>query len=293
MPHKRIGLVGVGLVGSALMERFVFHGWEVIGFDIVAERLGPLSALTARAAPNADQVFDVADIVVISLPTSEIVAGVLDAVAPHLAGKTVVDTTTGDPEQMAGIAHRLAACGARYLDATIAGSSVQIRDGEAVVLVGGPAETVADCETLLRSFAAEVYHVGDWGAGARMKLVVNLVLGLNRAALAEGLAFARAVGFDPQTALDILRTGPAFSRVMDVKGEKMLTGDFTPHARLSQHHKDVRLILDMGRRLAARLPLSTVHEQLLEELEQQGCGDLDNSAILKAFQPETDVRGEG
>jgi 3-hydroxyisobutyrate dehydrogenase-like beta-hydroxyacid dehydrogenase len=116
-----------------------------------------------------------------------------------------------------------------------------------------------------------------------MKLVVNLVLGLNRAVLAEGLSFARACGLDGKAALNVLRAGAAYSRVMDTKGEKMLAGEFVPEARLSQHHKDVYLILDAARKSGIELPLSRVHERLLSEAEGIGCGDLDNSAIIRAY----------
>lgn len=115
-----------------------------------------------------------------------------------------------------------------------------------------------------------------------MKLVVNLVLGLNRAVLAEGLSFARSLGFDPAMALDVLRQSPAASTVMQTKGDKMVAGDFTPQARLRQHLKDVRLILAAAG--AAKTPLSEVHAQLLQELVDRGCGDEDNSAVIRAFE---------
>ena len=115
-------------------------------------------------------------------------------------------------------------------------------------------------------------------------IAVNLVLGLNRAVLAEGLAFAKSIGVESRQALEVLKAGPAFSRVMETKGEKMLTGDFSPQARLVQHHKDVKLILDEASRANLELPLSILHEVLLARLVAAGDGDLDNSAILKAFE---------
>jgi 3-hydroxyisobutyrate dehydrogenase-like beta-hydroxyacid dehydrogenase len=151
-------------------------------------------------------------------------------------------------------------------------------------MAGGEAEAFAECRPLFDSFAREVFHVGPCGAGATMKLIVNLVLGLNRAALAEGLAFARSLGVDLAETLKVLRAGPAWSRAMDVKGQKMIAGDFEPQARLSQHLKDVRLILAAGRASGAKLPLSELHRQLLESVEQQGLGGADNSAIIKAFE---------
>jgi 3-hydroxyisobutyrate dehydrogenase-like beta-hydroxyacid dehydrogenase len=121
-----------------------------------------------------------------------------------------------------------------------------------------------------------------------MKLVVNLVLGLNRAVLAEGLAFARASAFDPALALEVLKSGVAYSRVMDAKGRKMIEGDFAPEARLSQHHKDVRLILEAAVRTGAMLPLTQLHDFLLGQIEDRGLGNLDNSAIIRAYDPPTE-----
>ena len=126
-----------------------------------------------------------------------------------------------------------------------------------VVTAGGAGGGVPrSAKPLFRLFARRWFHVGPWGSGARTKLVVNLVLGLNRAVLAEGLAFARRCGLDPAAVLEMLQSGAAYSRVMDAKGRKMIDGDFTPEAKLAQHLKDVRLILAEGDRTGAALPLS-------------------------------------
>jgi 3-hydroxyisobutyrate dehydrogenase-like beta-hydroxyacid dehydrogenase len=117
-----------------------------------------------------------------------------------------------------------------------------------------------------------------------MKLVTNLVLGLNRAALAEGLVFAEAAGLAMSDALEVLLNCPAYSRIMDAKGPKMVASEFTPQARLSQHIKDVRLILQEAARSGATLPFSTIHLNLLELAEAAGFGELDNSAIIRVIQ---------
>jgi 2-hydroxy-3-oxopropionate reductase len=119
-----------------------------------------------------------------------------------------------------------------------------------------------------------------------MKLVVNLVLGLNRAVLAEGLSLARACGLDLAATLQVLRAGAAYSRVMDTKGHKMIAEEFQPQARLSQHLKDVRLILTEAERVGAVVPLSRLHRALLEEVEAGGWGEEDNSAVIRAFSPQ-------
>ena len=122
------------------------------------------------------------------------------------------------------------------------------------------------------------------GAASRFKLVHNLILGLNRAALAEGLAFAEALGFDASDSLSILRETPATSAALEAKGEKMAKRDFNPpQARLSQHLKDVRLIRQLAEEIGAATPLSDAHQTLLKRAEALGLGESDNSAVIEAL----------
>lgn len=282
---KTVGLIGLGLVGAAVARRWIAHGWTVVGYDVNDERRSEFHALGGESVGGPADVARRCRTVVLSLPDSQIVARVVTEFESELrAGDLVVDMTTGRPEDTLALADRLEQRGAVLVDATIVGSSQQIADGAAVVLAGGPSDAVTTCEPLLRGFAERVFPVGPVGSGARMKLVVNLVLGLNRAVLAEGLALARAAGFDPALALDVLRQSPAASAVMTTKGPKMVSGDFTPQARLAQHAKDVDLILELGRQHDASLPLSSVHRELLGQAIAAGWGTLDNSAIAKVFE---------
>jgi 3-hydroxyisobutyrate dehydrogenase-like beta-hydroxyacid dehydrogenase len=163
------------------------------------------------------------------------------------------------------------------------GSSQQMRDGVAVLMVGAADPAFEACRDVFACLASKTFRTGPPGSGARMKLVTNLVLGLNRAALAEGLAFAGALGVDPATALEVLEGSMAYSRVMDAKGRKMIEAVFAPQARLSQHLRDVRLILSEAERAGLSLPLSVAHRALLERAEAAGLGGLDNSAIIEAI----------
>ncbi len=284
MNERAIGFIGLGLLGSALAERFLGAGLDVVGYDPAAGAGAALEAMGGRAAGSAAELARGCRRVVICLPHSGVTAEVLEEIETVLAeGSVVLDATTGEPAAMAGFGRRLAFAGISYLDTTIAGSSGQVRAGEAIVMAGGERDVFEANNDLLALMAGRAFLVGPWGAAARMKLVVNLVLGLNRAALAEGLAFAAACGADERQALEVLKASPAYSRAMDVKGQRMLDRNYEPEARLRQHHKDVRLILSEGAQSGARLPLSTVHEALLTEAEQAGWGELDNSAIAEVF----------
>jgi 3-hydroxyisobutyrate dehydrogenase-like beta-hydroxyacid dehydrogenase len=284
MNASRLGMVGLGLLGTALAERFLWAGYTVVGFDVDPARRRVLADMGGEPATSVQEVAQSCDRLVFSLPDTPAVERVLEEMAMDLrAGQLIADTTTGDPERTAELGAGLAARGVRYLDATVAGSSEQVRSGEVLVLMGGEREAGEACADLFACFAKQWFHLGPWGSGARMKLVVNLILGLNRAVLAEGLAFARASGLDLDQTLRVLQAGPAYSRVMDTKGEKMIARDFRPQARLSQHLKDVRLILAEAERVRAKVPLSALHRELLERVEAAGHDADDNSAIIRAY----------
>lgn len=138
--------------------------------------------------------------------------------------------------------------------------------------------------------AAKTFYLGAWGNAAKMKLVTNLVLSLNRAALAEGLVFAEVTGLTKQVALEVLLDSPAYSRTMDAKGPKMVLGEFFPQARLAQHIKDVRLMQAEAERGGHTLPISSTHLRLLERAEAEGLGDLDNSAIIRVIEKKCGFR---
>lgn len=261
------GIVGMGLMGSAVMKvTGASRGWDI----------DPSRCVNAAIA---NEVFEHCDIVFLCLPNSDIVRSVLHA-ARLKPGLILIDTTTGDPAKMTALGTELGAQGVHYLDATVSGSSAQLLQRDVLVMVGGDAAVFERCRELFAKFARETIHVGPCGSGANMKLVTNLVLGLNRAALAEGLVFAQQLNLDLTQTLGVMRRSMAYSRIMDTKGEKMITQDFTPQAKLSQHLKDVRLMLSAS---SIPLPLSETHRQLLEKAEALGFGDADNSAVIKAI----------
>jgi 3-hydroxyisobutyrate dehydrogenase-like beta-hydroxyacid dehydrogenase len=280
-PRSPVGVIGLGLMGAAITERLLAGGYSVVVHNRTREKAEPL---IERGAAWSDNPLETCDRVIISLYTTGVVESMLEKMHRFLRpGKILLDTTTGDPQRMATLGASLAQRGVTYLEVPVSGSSEQTRRHMSTALAAGPPEAFAACEDLLQCIAAKTFYVGEWGDGVRMKLVTNLVLGLNRAVLAEGLAFARAVGLSPSRALEVLINSPAYSRTMDAKGPKMVTGDFTPQAKLSQHIKDVQLILEEAARGAKYLPLSQLHLALLEQAEADGLGELDNSAIFNAI----------
>jgi 3-hydroxyisobutyrate dehydrogenase-like beta-hydroxyacid dehydrogenase len=281
-PNKEmVGVIGLGLMGTALTERLLGHGYPVAVWNRTRGKADPL---LGRGAVWSDNPLASCQRAILSLYNSEAVEEVLGQMQGGLhEGLIILDTTTGEPTQTAGLGGRLAAQGVRYLDAPISGSSEQTRRGEATVIVGGDRQAFEACADLWPVMGARVFHVGVCGSAAKMKLISNLVLGLNRAALAEGLAFAEGIGVPPAAALEVMAGSNAYSRAMDTKGRKMVEHDFTVQARLSQHLKDVRLMMWAAEAAGMKLPLTNTHLRLMEQAEAAGLGDLDNSAIIEVL----------
>ena len=285
-----IGIIGLGLVGSALADRLIENGFQVVGFDVDQQKRADAVRQGLQVCGDANGVFDICETILLSLPTSQVVKEVIDQVEPALRiGHTIIDMTTGNPDEMVALGKQLQNQNVKYAEAAIAGSSSQLRKGEVVLFVAGidrkePGWSLV--HSMLQLFGSRIFYLGEIGAASRFKLVHNLMLGLHRAVLAEGLTFGQAMGFDASSTLEVLRQSPAWSGVMETKGKKMVLADYAPQARLSQHLKDVRLIIEIASRSGTSTPLSTLHRELLEKAEKLGFGDADNSAIIEAFRKE-------
>ena len=252
---RKIGLVGLGLVGTAIAESLLAQQFDVIGFDISPERCQQLEKSGGTPVSSPTQVAGRVERVILSLPDTDVVSQVVEGPAGILEAESrpthIIDTTTGDPDETISLARRLAKSGIVFLDSTISGSSRQVGDRHAVFMVGGDKEAFHACRDVFSSLAEKVFHVGPSGSGSKAKLASNLILGLNRLALAEGLVFAEKLGLDLAAFLELLKATPAYSAIMDTKGQKMLNGDFTwvsavrlavngIHQGLSAYNRDVR-----------------------------------------------------
>jgi 3-hydroxyisobutyrate dehydrogenase-like beta-hydroxyacid dehydrogenase len=282
-----IALVGMGLLGSALAENLIRAGFAVRGHDVAPDRMRQHAERGGVLARSPSDAARGASVVMTCLMTADIVREVLlgpdGAIEAAGRGIAVIDCSTIHPDASAALADELGRRGIPMLDAPVGGSSGQARRREAPVVVGGDPEVFARCRPVLEAISERVHHIGPSGAGARAKLVINLVLGLNRLALAEGLLFGLRQGLDGKALLAVLQDSAAYSRAMDIKGERMLEGRFEAEGKLAQHLKDVELMLEVGHAAGAPLMATALHRQLLLAGVAAGLGDSDNSAIIEVL----------
>ena len=275
-----VGVVGLGLMGDVYVRRLVAAGCAVIGFDVDAAKNDRLAQIGARAGSLAGIARDCEPIVVAVFNTDQVEDVVERALLPAAAGKIVLCTSTCDPDRIAALAARVEGR-LRFLDAPVSGTSEQVRQGDGVGLIGGDARIAADAAPVLDALFPKRFHIGEAGDGGRAKLAVNLILALNRLALAEGLVFAARLGLDTAVFLDVARSSAAASQVMDTKGPKMVRRDFAPEGRVRQSLKDAHLMLDQARKAGQQLPLITIYAEILEACLRHGDGDQDNSIVIE------------
>jgi putative dehydrogenase len=283
--REPVGLIGIGLLGQAFAHRLLGAGFEVLGFDVDAGKTAKLAELGGRSAASVADLVRRCDAVVIAVFSTDQVEEVIERellrVLGERSGKIVLCASTCDPDRIAALAQRVATRGLRLLETPVSGASGQVSRGEGIGLIGGDADLMHAAAPVLGALFASYFHIGKIGDAGRAKLAINLILGLNRLALAEGLVFAERLGLDPELFLKVARSSAAYSQVMEVKGSKMIRGEFTAEGRIAQHLKDVHLMLDQAQRLRQPLALLEIHADVLEACVRHGEGDLDNSAVIK------------
>jgi 3-hydroxyisobutyrate dehydrogenase-like beta-hydroxyacid dehydrogenase len=277
-----VGLIGIGLLGEAFACRLVEAGMDVVGHDIDPARRAVLTGLGGRFAALPELAG--CSTIVVAVFSTDQVEGVVEQILAARAGDqdpVVLCASTCDPDRIAALAAHAASSGLALLETPVSGTSEQVRRGEGVGLIGGEMTVAKRVERVLEVLFPRRFHIGRAGDGGRAKLAINLILGLNRLALAEGLVFAERVGLDPEAFLPVARASAAYSQAMDTKGAKMTRRDFAPQGRARQHLKDVHLILAQARKAGLQLPLSSLHAEVLEACLQAGEGDLDNSVVIE------------
>lgn len=274
-----MGVAGLGLIGTAVSRRLLAAGIAVRGIDLDPAKITALEALGGERASAARDLLG-ADAIILAVFDTAQVEDAIASMLPSPRRQSMVSVSTCDPRRIAALAARADAGGVSLIEMPLSGSSAQLAAGEALGLVAGDGAAVAAIEDILATICPRRCVLPRVGDGARAKLAINLILGLNRAALAEGLVFAERLGLDLAAFLPIARASAAYSQVMDVKGAKMLAGDFAPQGRIVQSAKDFALIQQEAARLGGALPLAALYCELMAGCIRAGQGHADNASVI-------------
>jgi 3-hydroxyisobutyrate dehydrogenase-like beta-hydroxyacid dehydrogenase len=213
--------------------------------------------------------------------------GLLATLPADAPSVIAICTSTCDPDRIAALAERIPASRLRFVEAPVSGTSDQTARGDALGLIAGDPAAAVEARDVLDALCPRWRHLGPAGNGGRAKLAINLILGVTRAAVAEGLVFAERLGLDPAAFLAVARESAAYSQVMDVKGMKMVKGDWEPHGKITQTLKDFLLMHEQATSHGQKLPLAQTYVELVQGCVAAGEGEWDNSAVIQEIRRRT------
>ena len=283
MADKDVGFVGLGIMGKPMARNLIKAGYSVTVYDIVATSLEELATDGARPAPSSREVAESTPTVITMVPDSADSeaailgpGGVLEGAS---RGSTVIDMSSIAPSTSQKIAAACEGEGVDFLDAPVSGGEPKAIDGTLAIMVGGKKEVFDRYTDLLGVVGDSVVLCGDYGAGNTTKLANQIIVAANIEGLAEALVLASKAGLDPNTVFQAIRGGLAGSTVMNAKAPMMIAGDFKPGFRIRLHQKDLHNALLTGKELGVPLPVTSLVQQMLGALMNDGKADADHSAI--------------
>ncbi len=282
----KYGFLGLGIMGGAMAANLLKAGYDVTVWNRSEEKCRGLLELGAHQGSDPSTVVAACDVTFAMLAdpqAAEVVCsgprGVLDAIGP---GKGYVDMSTVDPATAVGIGLEVTRRGGHYLEAPVSGSKKPAEDGTLVFLCGGDEDLFNDVRPLLEVMGKEIFYLGAAGRGARMKLVVNMIMGGMMAAFAEGISLAEKTGLQPEELLAVLDAGALANPMFRLKGPAMSEGRFPVAFPLKHMQKDMRLALQLGDEFRQALYVAAAANATFLRAREAGWGNEDFSAVLKA-----------
>lgn len=284
---RRVGWIGLGIMGRPMAFNLLRAGYALTVYSRRRSSADQLVAAGATWRDSPAQVAAESDIVFTTVTDSaaveEVVLGKEGVFAGARPGLIFVDMSTIAPAVSRRIAAEGERRGVRCLDAPVSGGEKGARERTLSIMVGGDAETLAACRPLLEILGKKITHVGPAGAGQTLKLVNQVICGLNLLAMAEGLALADRAGLDLNTVVEAVSGGAAGSWMVANLGPKVAAGDFTPGFMIKLQQKDLRLALEMAAELAQPLPGTALVHQLFRYLEAGGAAEEGTQALYKVL----------
>jgi 2-hydroxy-3-oxopropionate reductase len=285
---EKVGFVGLGIMGAAMAGNLLEAEHELVVHNRTRTKAEQLISYGARVADSPRELAEVSDIIITMLPgppeVEEVVSGEGGLLEGAAEGSLIVDMSTSSPLLARQLAQTARERGVRMLDGPVSGGDVGARDGTLSIMVGGEDEDFERARPLFEVMGETVVHVGGAGAGQVVKACNQIVVALVIEAVAEALVLGSKAGVAPDRVVEVLSGGLAANKVLDVKGEKFLSRDFTPGGKVEYHRKDLAIALAAGREYGVTLPVTALVEQMFGVLEAKGRGGWDHSALFNVIE---------
>ena len=286
---KKVGVLGLGIMGSAMSSNLINAGYEVIGYDPVEEQVARLESLGGKGAGNPREVAEQCQAVITSLPTVEALRQVTggDQGLAHASGDgfIVIECSTFPLVAKEEARSVLEQTGTVMLDCPLSGTGAQAQKRDIVILASGDEAACKRCEPVFQAIGRATYYLGAFGAGSKMKFVANLLVAIHNVSAAEAFVMGMKGGLDPETMYRVITDGAGSSRMLEVRGPMMVTGEYSPATmKLGLFQKDIAIIREFAREMGSPTPLLDVSAEIYDQANARGWQDLDTGAVCAVLE---------
>ena len=290
--REPVGIIGLGIMGSAMAANVVRAAFPVVGYDVLATRRSAMAKAGVHARRSAREVAKYASIIITSLPSVQALHDVAAEVArAGRRGQIAIETSTlpiADKEEARAV---LARAGVTLLDCPLSGTGAQATSKDLVVFASGARTAYARVVPVLEGFARSHYFLGAFGAGSKMKFVVNLLVAIHNVSTAEAMVLGMKAGLDPATMVKVLSDGAGSSRMLQVRGPMMVAGDYSAAAmKVGVWQKDMKIIGEFARELDCPTPLFAATTPIYNAAMALGFAESDTASVCAVLEKWATVR---
>lgn len=290
---EKVGFIGLGIMGRPMALNLCKAGYPLWVYARRVEMMQPLITAGAMSCTSPQAVAEHADIIVTMVADTpdveQVILGEKGIIHGASAGKLVIDMSTIAASTTRVIAEKLATQQIEMLDAPVSGGEKGAIDGTLSIMVGGKAEQFKRALPLFNNLGKNIVHIGAHGAGQVAKACNQVVISQTLTAVGEALLLAKAAGVDPANVREALLGGFAYSRILELHGQRMLDHDFTPGFKIKLHQKDLRIVMQIAHELGIALPGMALTTQYFNALVGTGQGELDSAALILAQEQLSDI----
>ena len=284
--RDRVGVIGLGIMGSAMSRNIIGAGFPVTGYDVLAARRTALSKTGGQAARNVRDVATTVPIVITSLPSADALQSVAADIADaHHRSQIVIETSTLPIATKENARKLLAEQGVTLLDCPLSGTGAQAKVKDLAVYASGVRNAYRRCIPIFDAFARTHYFLGSFGAGSKMKFVANLLVAIHNVSTAEALVLGMKTGLNPATMVKVLGDGAGASRMLQIRGPMMARNDYADAAmKVGVWQKDMQIITEFARELDCPTPLFAATTAIYNAAMAHGFAEADTACVCAVLE---------
>jgi 3-hydroxyisobutyrate dehydrogenase-like beta-hydroxyacid dehydrogenase len=290
--NHTVGMIGLGIMGGAFASNLAAAGWDVIGFDISAQRKREAQKAGVKIAKSAAEVAEAAPVVLTSLPKPQALMDVArEIAAAKLKPRVVVEMSTFEISDKEKAERILAKSGHTMLDCPVSGTGSQAKARDLVFYASGDSKAIRSLRPMFEAFGRHVYDVGEFGNGSKMKYVANLLVAIHNVASAEAMVLGIKAGLPPQAIFDLVKAGAGNSRVFELRAPMMVKGNYDDVTmKIDVWDKDMQVIGDYARKIKVKTPLFDATKPIYVKAQKSGLGMKDTAAVCAVLERMANVK---